>query len=377
MFLPYVERQLQSVKRLDFVWDVYKAGSLKSSTRERRGMGEALRVAASTRLPPNWQTFLRVDSNKTGLFNYLASALKAFHPPEGKVVLTTCQEDVISNPESDVSQIAPCAQEEADGRMLLHAAHAHGQGHCRIMIQVTYTDVVVLAITTANSIQDCELWIAFGHGKTFRYISAHAIAAQLGAESSQGLLFLHAISGCDTVSAFCGIGKKTAWEVWMTSDIFKSLFSRLSQSPSQISEDDVKSLERFVVLLYKRTSTLQNVNETRKRLFAFGNRQLENIPPTSSALLQHVKRAVFQAGHVWGQSLVANASVPSPSDWGWERIGDAWTPKWSTLAEASKSCRELVKCACKSICRGRCKCYQSNLPCTQLCACGGQCVHHV
>ena len=121
----------------------------------------------------------------------------------------------------------------------------------------------------------------------------------------------------------------------------------------------------------------KNVNEARKRLFAFGNRQLENIPPTSSALLQHVKHAVFQAGHVWGPSLVANASVPSPSDWGWERIGDAWTPKLSTLAEASKSCRELVKCACKSICRGRCKCYKSNLPCTQLCACGGQCVQRV
>ena len=76
-------------------------------------MGEALRVAASTRLPPNWQTFLQVDSNKTGLFNHLAYALQAFHPPEGKVVLTTCQEDVISNPESDVSEITPCAQEEA------------------------------------------------------------------------------------------------------------------------------------------------------------------------------------------------------------------------------------------------------------------------
>ena len=63
--------------------------------------------------------------------------------------------------------------------MLLHAAHAHGQGHCRIMIQATDTDVVVLAITTANSIQDCELWIAFGHGKTSRYISAHLFECTL------------------------------------------------------------------------------------------------------------------------------------------------------------------------------------------------------
>jgi hypothetical protein len=324
VLLPYVERQLQSVERLDFVWDVYKAERLKSSARQRRGMGESLRVAASTRLPSNWQTFLRVDSNKTGFFNYLAHALKAVHPPEGKVVLTTRQEDVISNPESDVSQIAPCAQEEADGRMVLHAAHAHGQDHCRIMIQATDTYVVVLAITIADTIQDCELYIAFGHGKTFRYISAHAIAAQLCAESSQGLLFLHAISGCDTVSAFCGIAKMTAWDIWRALYIFKSLFSRLSQSPSQISDDDKKSLERFEVLLCKRTSTLQNVNEARKRLFAFGIRQLKIIPLTSSALL-------FPPGHVWGKSIVANASVPSPSVWGWERIYDAWTPTWSTL----------------------------------------------
>ena len=80
---------------------------------------------------------------------------------------------------------------------------------------------------------------------------------------------------------------------------------------------------------------------------------------------------------VWGQSLVANVSVSSPSDWGWERNSDVWTPTWSSLAETLKSCCELVKCACKIICPVRCKCYKSNLPCTQLCACGGQCVHRV
>ena len=61
------------------------------------------------------------------------------------------------------------------------------------------------------------------------------------------------------------------------------------------------TLERFVVLLYKRTSPLQKVNEARKILFACGNRQIENIPPTRAALFQHAKRALFQAGHIWGK----------------------------------------------------------------------------
>ena len=376
IFLPYILTKLQSVIRLDVVWDVYKDGSLKSCTRELRGTGEPLRVAASTRLPQNWKTFLRVDSNKTGLFKFLASELASCHLPEGKLVLTTCQEKVLSNPDMDVHGLTPCTQDEADGRMLLHASHAYQQGQKRVLIQATDTDVVVLAIRTANILKDCELWVAFGHGKHFRYIAAHSIADELDDESCQGLLFLHAISGCDTVSAFCGIGKKTAWEVWRTSDVFKSLFSRLSLAPSTMCDADLVTLERFVVLLYQRTSPLLRVNEARKRLFAFGNRKLENIPPTRAALMQHAKRAAFQAGHVWGQSLVANVITPSPADWGWENVGGTWSPVWSSLGEASKVCRELVKCACKSNCTGRCKCYKSNLPCTQLCACGGQCIRH-
>ena len=49
-------------------------------------------------------------------------------------------------------------------------------------------------------------------------------------------------------------------------------------------------------------------------LFAKGSRTLENIPPTQGALLQHVKRAAFQAGHVWGQALQSQQELPSPAD---------------------------------------------------------------
>ena len=112
-----------------------------------------------------------------------------------------------------MSQLEPCIQDEADGRMLLHAAHSYKHGHKKILIQATDTDIVVLAIRTAAILHECEIWVAFGHGKTFHYISAHSIAAALGTERSRWLLFLHAFSGCDTVSAFCGIGKKTVGSV--------------------------------------------------------------------------------------------------------------------------------------------------------------------
>ena len=49
-----------------------------------------------------------------------------------------------------------------------------------------------------------ELWIAFGSGKTFRYIPAHSIARTIGPEKSKTLLAFHALTGCDTVSSFYG-----------------------------------------------------------------------------------------------------------------------------------------------------------------------------
>ena len=115
---------------------------------------------------------------------------------------------------------------------------------------------------------------------------------------------MHALSGCDNVSAFHGIGKKTSWAVWCSIHHLTTVFSRLADAPCQVSPGDLNAIERYVVLLYQRTSALSHVTEARKQLFA-QNSKIENIPPTLHALEQHVKRAVCQAGHIiWGQSLI-------------------------------------------------------------------------
>ena len=49
------------------------------------------------------------------------------------------------------------------------------------------------------------------------------------------------------------------------------------------------------------------------------------------------------------------------------------TPTWMTIAEASKSCRELIKCGCKTNCTRQCKCKKYQLRCTELCRCAGNC----
>ena len=75
-------------------------------------------------------------------------------------------------------------------------------------------------------------------------------------------------------------------------------------------------LERFIVLLYDRTSPKMKVNEARRMLFTQKGRSLELIPPTRAALVQHVKRALYQEGYCWGQVTTPMAVLRSPSEWG-------------------------------------------------------------
>ncbi len=155
----------------------------------------------------------------------------------------------------------------------------------------------------------------------------------------------------------------------MTSD-----FKSLSWKPSQKSIDNLlPALERFVILLYGRTLSVTNINDARKLLFSEGKRSQENIPPTRGALIQHIKRAAFQSGYVWAQSVIPCQIIPSPSEWGWLNSDQEWIPKWTDLPDASSACNELIHCGCKEACHGNCKCSKASLRCTTLCACSGHC----
>lgn len=87
----------------------------------------------------------------------------------------------------------------------------------------------------------------------------HNLYHNVGQEMAKSMLFFHTFTGCDIVSAFRNKGKKTAWQTW---DIFPeatSVFSELSKYPPTFEDDDMKILEKFVVLMYDRSSNLDSV----------------------------------------------------------------------------------------------------------------------
>jgi len=146
-------------------------------------------------------------------------------------------------------------------------------------------------------------------------------------------------------------------------------FGKLSQYPPVIGKDDQSILEKFVVTMYDRSSATDSIDVARLELLSRKQRSYDVIPPTQAALIQHNKRAVYQAGCIWGQATICQMETNSPADWGWKKQGDMCQIFWTALPPIAQSCQELTKCDCKTECRGRCKCYRFSLPCTALCSC--------
>ena len=373
-FCPYLLKHARDLHatRIDIVWDTYQAHSLKAFTRTQRGVGSRRQVKSHYSLPTNWQDFLRNSTNKEELFHLLADACVSYMGKDAHVV-STIGPAVVSSTGVE-TQLKDCSHEEADSRMILHIADIVSNGRTRIVVRTVDSDVLVLCIAYFFQIPNIsELWVAFGAGKNYRFVPAHEIAKTMGRGRSLALPGFHAFTGCDTVSAFNGCGKKTAWECWSTFTEATRAFEHISLPVALIPDDVAQTFERFVVLMYRKTSVNFTVNQERLELFTTQNRSIENIPPTSAALTQHILRATYQAGHCWGQALLANMNMPNPGEWGWKLVNNEWSPLWTLLPEASMVCRELLTCGCKKQCGGACKCIKANLPCTSLCQCMGEC----
>ena len=376
--LPHVTKLLEASKstRADVIWDVYIEHSLKALERLSRGAGQRKKVMPKTKTPRNWHSFLRVNENKTELFTLLGKELTKLD--DQKLVISTAEQNVLSNKPEDCTDLMPCTHEEADMRLYIHAADMSKKGFKKVMIRSVDSDIVVLAVSIYQEMEFEEMWVEYGVGKNKRFVSVHSIASSIGPFKCRALPLFHAITGCDTVSAFKHKGKKTAWDTWKVyPDLTPALLS-LMDEPAVLDDSSSNCfaiIERFVILMYNRTSEAFDINIARKELFANCGGQIDKIPPTKAALMQHLKRAVYQGSVCWGHAVNLNPVMPNPSTWGWvQRVG-VWHPFWTELAEASAACREFLLCGCRQKCKAStCTCMKAGLKCTGNCKfCRGNC----
>ena len=120
--------------------------------------------------------------------------------------------DLMSLESTNKSFKPASTQDEADGRLILHALYAANNASNKIIIQSPDTDVFVLLLHHRNDIAAQEIYFLTGHkGKNtdrIRIIPIHRLYQQLTQSQINILLPVYCLTGCDTTSSFYGHGKK-------------------------------------------------------------------------------------------------------------------------------------------------------------------------
>jgi len=116
----------------------------------------------------------------------------------------------------------------------------------------------------------------------------------------------------NTVSSFVGHSKKIAWATRIVFPELTNVLLILSSAPSVTDEDAMQTIERFVILIYDKTSSFWDIDTAQRKIFAKKN-NVKHIPPTKTALEPYVKRATYRGSHVWGQLLLASPLLPPPT----------------------------------------------------------------
>ena len=103
------------------------------------------------------------------------------------LLLSTKGDNVVCNKPCDVSALQPCNHTEADTRIMLHVKHGAQYGHTSIFVRTVDSDVLILAISFFQELQQSglqQLWIGLGTSKQYRAIPVHELFLQIRSCSS-------------------------------------------------------------------------------------------------------------------------------------------------------------------------------------------------
>ena len=150
-----------------------------------------------------------------------------------------------------------CNHEEADSKMFVYCHFALTENMLqRIIICSPDTDVAVICcyqFVTSLSVE--QLWFKTGVGKALRYIPVHEVSNSLGLEICKLLPAFHSVTGYDSVSSLCGIGKKSAFNVLKSNVDELTDMQCFGDSPVLNLEDDfVVFCIRFICMLYDKST---------------------------------------------------------------------------------------------------------------------------
>lgn len=264
------------------------------------------------------------------------------------------------------------AEEDADTEVVGRAIDVSKiQSGRPIVVVGQDTDLFVLLLGLPQC-QNVQLFFHKPSGTPSSY-DISKIREEIG-DMKDVILFLHAITGCDTTSSLFGKGKINAYKLLSLSNDLRA--KALQFYEKQADKNILKEVgETFVLKLYGCTRST-SLNESRYSVYlkAVAKMSLKSkfnmasLPPTSDAAEQHTYRTYYQI-----QKWIGDKEIRA-TDWGWILTDNILYPVHSKKPPAPEEVINLVSCNCKKACKNNCSCFKASLDCTEMCgSCGGSC----
>ena len=178
---------------------------------------------------------------------------------------------------------------------------------------------------------------------------------------------MHALTGCDSVSAFSGKGKGKVFKLMMKKERYVKALVDLGSS-WELSDETAKNIEEFVCELYGKKCNDSDL--LRYDLYcAKGDKvEPEALPPCRSSLKLHIFRANYQSA-IWRRAVFPVPEVPPPHGYGWKVCGNSSSVQWLGNNPTPEEILELLCFTGKrSSMPDSCCCLKAGLKCTDPCA---------
>lgn len=182
---------------------------------------------------------------------------------------------------------------------------------------------------------DLNIMFHTGTGNKKRLIDVSEMSHSYSQQHLTALIALHAFSGCDTTSAFKGLGKVRPLKTLSRMPKFGETLARLGDT-WDVPRDLVDLLNEFTCALFSRPR-VRSVDELRflrmselcskddKHLAHSRNVDLATFPPCGRSLEQHIRRVNYQVG-IW---KVAHIDIPDACNGhGWTLVDQKIEPLW-------------------------------------------------
>ena len=185
--------------------------------------------------------------------------------------------------------------------------------------------------------RDVTILFDTGTGNKKRLIDVTAMSEELTESYAEALLALHAYCGCDSTSAFKGIGHLKPLKLLKKNAKYEKPLAKLGNSWT-VSEDLMDELDAFTCAIYGRQN-VKHVDELRYfKLNELGSRDqqvnptknvdLASVAPCRKSLEQHIRRVNYQVG-IWKHSHLPDPDIPAPTEnHGWHSVDGKLEPLW-------------------------------------------------